>query len=537
MNLMQFILNKSIAEEVVKQQGSAISGGSFNVSVVEELPSSGETNTIYFIQSADSTENNVYDEFIYVDNHFEKIGSSSLNLNYDNAPTANSNNLLTSGTIKTALDQKQNVLTIDNQPTENSNNFITSGGVYSSLVNSGSIQVQSDWEQNDNNAVDYIKNRPFYSEPVFTDFNLDSHDYYSSFTVLPFNLYYFLLNDVYANDHTQDPLIKKAGGVLTSCVPKGSSNIILPDNLSLNKEYKMYIGEDLIYVGEPVLKESQIELGNTNDIKLIIDNNTTSYTLGYDDEEGMSGRIIPAGTTYYSRNFYIYLSEELINKYKNLNPMLFSLKIKTGYTYNKISIDYLPVIHFLQNNFSTIPSSKALYDQIDSIQQSLQTKQNQLFFDNYPTKDSQNIVSSNGIYRSISSLSSTITSQINILKNSILQLENIISNQNDQINQLQQRVFILEQNNNSDDNNLIMFIEDNNILSIVGKSIYIDDDNYLVLNTVVKDGFIEHFNNNINSNATFENNLVILTNKQITFNNNYIEFQNGQYDIDGYLVI
>lgn len=55
-------------------------------------------------------------------------------LQYDDVPTANSQNLLTSGTIKTALDGKQNTLTFDNTPTANSNNPVKSGGVKSSLT-------------------------------------------------------------------------------------------------------------------------------------------------------------------------------------------------------------------------------------------------------------------------------------------------------------------------------------------------------------------------------------------------------------------
>ena len=49
--------------------------------------------------------------------------------NPDTTPTADSNNLVTSGGVKAALDGKQDILTFDSTPTEGSTNPVTSGGV------------------------------------------------------------------------------------------------------------------------------------------------------------------------------------------------------------------------------------------------------------------------------------------------------------------------------------------------------------------------------------------------------------------------
>ena len=54
-------------------------------------------------------------------------------LTFDSAPTADSNNPVTSGGIKTALDTKQNTLTFDNTPTASSTNPVTSGGVKAAI--------------------------------------------------------------------------------------------------------------------------------------------------------------------------------------------------------------------------------------------------------------------------------------------------------------------------------------------------------------------------------------------------------------------
>lgn len=48
-------------------------------SVVEELPSSGEKSTIYLVSNS-KAENDTYDEYIFVNGKFEKIGTTSVDL-------------------------------------------------------------------------------------------------------------------------------------------------------------------------------------------------------------------------------------------------------------------------------------------------------------------------------------------------------------------------------------------------------------------------------------------------------------------------
>ena len=81
--------------------------------VVDSLPSSGNEQTIYFVKNDSSSSNNHYDEYVWIStsNAFEKIGSTQ----------------------------------IDGSAT------------------------QPDWNQNDETAADYVKNRPFYTgDPVET---------------------------------------------------------------------------------------------------------------------------------------------------------------------------------------------------------------------------------------------------------------------------------------------------------------------------------------------------------------------------------
>lgn len=54
-------------------------------------------------------------------------------LTFDQTPTANSGNPVTSGGVKSALDAKQNNLTFDNAPTANSDNPVKSGGIRNAI--------------------------------------------------------------------------------------------------------------------------------------------------------------------------------------------------------------------------------------------------------------------------------------------------------------------------------------------------------------------------------------------------------------------
>lgn len=53
---------------------------SLSYSVVTELPATGEAGVIYLIASSTTSDNNIYDEYIYVNSAFEKIGSTEIDL-------------------------------------------------------------------------------------------------------------------------------------------------------------------------------------------------------------------------------------------------------------------------------------------------------------------------------------------------------------------------------------------------------------------------------------------------------------------------
>lgn len=54
--------------------------GSIAMVIVQELPETGEPNTIYLVPSDDPKTGNLYDEYIYANGHWERIGGMSIDL-------------------------------------------------------------------------------------------------------------------------------------------------------------------------------------------------------------------------------------------------------------------------------------------------------------------------------------------------------------------------------------------------------------------------------------------------------------------------
>ncbi len=82
-------------------------------------------------------------------------------LTFDDSPTEGSSNPVSSGGVYEVLEEKQDSLTFDSTPVKGSTNPVTSGGIYTALETAGAIP---DWDESDETAADYIKNRPFYRE-------------------------------------------------------------------------------------------------------------------------------------------------------------------------------------------------------------------------------------------------------------------------------------------------------------------------------------------------------------------------------------
>ena len=126
-----------------------------DIQVVNALPTEDiSTTTIYFLKPAGAT---TYDEYVYINNAWVKIGTTDLDLSqyvtndaltlkladyYTKAEIdtmlaqyALKDNVYDKDAVDALLDDKQDSLTFDNAPTKNSNNVVKSGGIYSTVDN------------------------------------------------------------------------------------------------------------------------------------------------------------------------------------------------------------------------------------------------------------------------------------------------------------------------------------------------------------------------------------------------------------------
>ena len=146
------VYNKAEVRQLIGQINT------LTIEVVSSLPITDiSTTTIYFVGPAAGT--NTYDEYIYTNDAWAKIGDTSIDLTQyvtsANLTTilqsyytkAEIDNLLNSYYTKTEINaelaEKQDTLTFDSVPTQNSNNPVKSGGVYSALQSQG---LASAWE-------------------------------------------------------------------------------------------------------------------------------------------------------------------------------------------------------------------------------------------------------------------------------------------------------------------------------------------------------------------------------------------------------
>lgn len=150
---------------------SAVAGiTSFEYEIVQTLPATGRAGTIYLVPNTGTTPN-IYDEYIYVSNAFEKIGTTEIDLtNYvqftDIATVATSgsyNDLSDKPTIPVSQvnsdwNATSGVAEILNKPTLAT---VATSGSYNDLSNKPTIpaaQVNSDW--NAASGVAQILNKP-----------------------------------------------------------------------------------------------------------------------------------------------------------------------------------------------------------------------------------------------------------------------------------------------------------------------------------------------------------------------------------------
>ena len=98
----------------------------FTAKAVDALPETGEDNIIYLVKNDEATETqNVYDEYLWINGVFEKLKSTD---------KIDLSDYYTKSQADTLLAAKQDRLVFDDVPTQGSNNVVTSGTVYTALA-------------------------------------------------------------------------------------------------------------------------------------------------------------------------------------------------------------------------------------------------------------------------------------------------------------------------------------------------------------------------------------------------------------------
>lgn len=132
-----------------------------SVEIVDELPDQDiSTTTIYLVETE---VQNVYMQYMYIDDEWAALGSTSVDLSnyytkaqvdalllnkqdkleWDSVPTAGSTKDINSGAVANALNGKQDALEWDDAPTEDSTKSVNSGVMYDALADK---QDKLEWD-------------------------------------------------------------------------------------------------------------------------------------------------------------------------------------------------------------------------------------------------------------------------------------------------------------------------------------------------------------------------------------------------------
>lgn len=120
-----------------------------NILVVQTLPTQDiSTTTIYLVPKQTPETQDIYDEYIYVNNAWEHIGTTQIDLS----------NYYTKTQTDNLLADKVDKVTGKGLSTNDFTDTLKTK--LDGIASGAEVNVQSDWSQSDNTSDDYIKNKP-----------------------------------------------------------------------------------------------------------------------------------------------------------------------------------------------------------------------------------------------------------------------------------------------------------------------------------------------------------------------------------------
>jgi len=239
-NLQNYYLK---SETYTKTEVEDLIGSTVGVTIeiVEELPTEGQSNVIYFLPT-ETTD--VYSQYLYTANGWVLIGSTTVDLS----------NYYTKTQVDTLLAAKQNTLTIDSFPTSLSNNPVASGGVYTAIA-----QMQSQFQ--------------YSNMPTASADNLGYvYQYIGTTGTYTQNMFYRCIYDDTLGEYQWKEVIFNATVTVDSAIDSTSENPVQ------NKVIKSALDEKQDIIQYSTMPSAQDNLG-----KIVQYNGTTTstYTNGY----------------------------------------------------------------------------------------------------------------------------------------------------------------------------------------------------------------------------------------------------------------
>ena len=211
------------------------------IEIVEELPTEGQSNVIYFLPT-ETTD--VYSQYLYTADGWVLIGSTTVDLS----------NYYTKTQVDTLLAAKQNTLTIDSFPTSLSNNPVASGGVYTAIA-----QMQSQFQ--------------YSNMPTASADNLGYvYQYIGTTGTYTQNMFYRCIYDDTLGEYQWKEVIFNATVTVDSAIDSTSENPVQ------NKVIKSALDEKQDIIQYSTMPSAQDNLGK---IVQYSGTTTSTYTNGY----------------------------------------------------------------------------------------------------------------------------------------------------------------------------------------------------------------------------------------------------------------
>lgn len=361
-----------------------------------------------------------------------------------------------------------------------------------------------DWNENTPYSPNYILNRPFYTTHNFDTLNFSRNDFnrlndgiiimelpghvrlYENPVIIPNTQIY--TTNTYPS-YTADGTMPQVLTWITNLI--SPQNYPRPNNLKIldtNYAYQILLDNNVIYEGVP-LDVSNSGITYYTSESTPIRNSSCKRILGDGKRiqlcmnQSKFNHQLYSGATWYDETivtYSLYLSLDLCS-----SEHVFTIKESTSDLVVQIPLKYVPTTNTITSNNLQPITSNAVYILGNELTSRLNSIQDQIITEYTPSANSQNLVTSGGIFHALSlkqdklifDNTPTLNSQNPVTSDGIYKL---IYNLLEKVSNLQQRVADLEQSVYGEyASNLQMEVRDNT-LYMSGQDVQVIDDTLII---------------------------------------------------------